>query len=119
VPEFHYQAANCILRAERYGIDWDRCAVTRASVEERRLPAIRELRRLAEKYSNVRYIDPLVIFCDKTMCRPHENGILLHKDEDHISNPYGSDRLYYHFKEDFWWVMSGNSAVATTGKTQR
>ncbi|HSK29273.1 MAG TPA: acyltransferase family protein, partial [Candidatus Limnocylindria bacterium] len=54
VPEFHYQAANCILRAERYGIDWDRCAVTRASVEERRLPATRELRRLAEKYSNVR-----------------------------------------------------------------
>lgn len=119
VPEFRYQAANCILRAERYGIDWDKCAVTRKSVEERRIRATTELRRLATKYSSVRYIDPLDLFCDKTMCRPHENGILLHKDEDHLSNPYGSDWLYYHFREDFWWVMSGNSAVATAGKTRR
>lgn len=120
VPEFAYQAANCILRVERYGIDWDRCAVSRKSVEDRRLPATTALSQLAEKYPGVRYVDPLDLFCDKTTCRPHEDGNLLYKDDDHISTPYGSDRLYHRFKEHFWWVMSGNAAaIVSDGAPER
>lgn len=113
VPEFHYKAANCVLRAERYGIDWDFCAIPRQTVEQRRRVAVAELKRHAEKHANIRFIDPLDLFCDEKTCRPYEKGVLLHKDQDHLS-AYGSDWLYYHFKEDFWWVMSGNSTLAST-----
>lgn len=113
VPEFHYKAANCFLRAQRYGADRDRCALPRAALEAHRLRAVTELKRLAEKYPNVRFVDPFPLFCDDKICRPHENGVLLHKDADHLTVPYGADWLYYHFKEDFWWALSGNAAPAT------
>jgi peptidoglycan/LPS O-acetylase OafA/YrhL len=112
VPEFHYKAGNCVFRAQRYGENWDRCALPRAPLEERRRPAITELQRLAAKYPDVRLIDPFPLFCSPTTCRPYENGVLLYRDEDHLSVPYGADWLYFHFKEAFWWALSGNTVPA-------
>ncbi|MBX3523101.1 MAG: acyltransferase [Xanthobacteraceae bacterium] len=114
VPEFRYKGANCFLRAQRYGDDPDRCALPRADLEARRLPAVTELKRLAEKYPGVRFVDPFPLFCDDKTCRPHQNGVLLHKDTNHLTVPYGGDWLYYHFKEDFWWAFGGNATPATT-----
>jgi peptidoglycan/LPS O-acetylase OafA/YrhL len=112
VPEFRYKAANCVLRAQRYGEDWDRCALPRAELEARRAGAIGALKRLAAKYPNVRLADPFALFCDASLCRPYENGAMLHKDTDHLTIPYGAEWLYYRFKEDFWWAMSGAATDA-------
>lgn len=114
VPEFHYKAGNCIYRAQRYGEDWDRCAMPRKQLEEHRLPAITELRRVAAKYPEVRLVDPFPLFCSESMCRPYENGVLLYRDADHLSVPYGAEWLYHHFKEAFWWTLSGNAVAAAT-----
>lgn len=116
VPEFHYKAGDCIFRAQRYEQDWDRCALPRAELEKGRLAAITELQRVAANYPEVRLVDPFPLFCQRAMCRPHENGVLLYRDEDHISVPYGADWLYHHFKEAFWWTLSGNTAPAATQK---
>jgi peptidoglycan/LPS O-acetylase OafA/YrhL len=112
VPEFHYKAGNCIFRAQRYEQDWDRCALPRAALEKHREPAITELQRIAAKYPDIRLADPFPLFCQKTMCRPHLDGVLLYRDEDHISVPYGADWVYHHFREAFWWALSGNTAPA-------
>jgi peptidoglycan/LPS O-acetylase OafA/YrhL len=112
VPEFRYKASECVFRAQRYGEDWDRCALPRANIETRRRRAIAELQRLAARYPDVRLIDPLSLFCSPTTCRPYESGVLLYSDEDHLSVPYGADRLYFHFRQAFWWALSGNSAPA-------
>lgn len=113
LPEFRYKGATCLLRAQRYGDDPDRCALPRADLEAHRLPAVTELKRLAEKYPGVRFVDPFPLFCDDKTCRPHKDGALLHKDTNHLTVPYGGDWLYYQFKEDFWRVFSGNAAPAT------
>lgn len=114
VPEFHYKAGNCIYRAQRYGEDWDRCALPRKQLEEHRLPAITELQRVAAKYPQVRLADPFPLFCSESMCRPYENGVLLYRDADHLSVPYGAEWLYHHFKEAFWWTLSGNAVAAAS-----
>jgi hypothetical protein len=72
------------------------------------------LKAFAAKHANVRLIDPLDLFCKQGVCRPYdENGVLLYKDTTHLMVPYGSEWLYYHFKQDFWWVLSGQSAAAS------
>jgi peptidoglycan/LPS O-acetylase OafA/YrhL len=112
VPEFQYKAADCVFRAQRYGENWDRCALPRAQVEMRRRLAMTRLQNLAAKNPDVRLVDPLPLLCSATTCRPYENGVLLYRDEDHLSVPYGADWLYFHFKEAFWWALSGNNVPA-------
>jgi peptidoglycan/LPS O-acetylase OafA/YrhL len=114
VPEFRYRAPECVLRVQRHGGDWDRCALPRAAVEAHRAPAMTALKTFAAAHPNVRLIDPLDLFCKDALCRPYENGVLLYRDSTHLTVPYGAEWLYYHFKEDFWWVLSGQSAPANT-----
>jgi peptidoglycan/LPS O-acetylase OafA/YrhL len=107
VPEFRYKAGICLFRAQRYGENWDRCSLPRAEIETARRPAMTELQRVAAKYPAVRLIDPLEAFCDAKLCRPYEKGATLYRDDNHVSVPYGADRLYFQFKETFWWALAG------------
>jgi hypothetical protein len=107
VPEFRYKAGICLFRAQRYGENWDRCSLPRAEVDAARRAAMAELHRAAAKYPAVRLIDPLDAFCDAKLCRPYENGATLYRDDNHVSVPYGADRLYFQFKEAFWWALGG------------
>ena len=45
VPEFHYKAVSCILRADRYGMARDFCSLPRSRVEARRKKTMEILRR--------------------------------------------------------------------------
>lgn len=108
VPEFRYKAGICLFRAQRYGESLDRCAMPRAEVDAYRRPAMAALQQVAAKYPAVRLIDPLPAFCTETLCRPYENGATLYRDDNHLSVPYGADRLYFQFRQAFWWALSGN-----------
>lgn len=110
VPEFRYKAGLCLFRAQRYGESRDRCAMPRAEIESYRRPAMTELQRVAAKYPAVRLVDPLPAFCNETLCRPDENGVTLYRDDNHLSVPYGADRLYFQFRQAFWWALSGNQS---------
>jgi peptidoglycan/LPS O-acetylase OafA/YrhL len=109
VPEFAYKGAQCVLRAIRYGSDRDKCSVSRASVEERRGPAVGLLQHIAETTPNTRYVDPIDLFCDATVCRPSVDGLILMEDEDHLIVPDGGYWLYNALKHDFWWVFGGRA----------
>jgi peptidoglycan/LPS O-acetylase OafA/YrhL len=108
VPEFRYKVPECVFRARRYGESLDRCAMRRDDVEKRRVAAMTAVKAFAARHSNIRFADPLDLFCTQDTCHPYdENGVLLYRDDSHLSVPYGAEWLYYHFKEDFWWVLGG------------
>lgn len=109
VPEFPRKGAQCVLRAERYGLDLTTCGIARDKVEARRKQAVDTLKDLVSVFPNTRYVDPLDLFCDATVCLPYKDGILVTKDTNHITEPYASDWLFAAFKEDFWWALGGDA----------
>jgi peptidoglycan/LPS O-acetylase OafA/YrhL len=111
--EFAHPGAQCVLRAQRYGVDWRRCAVSRQQVEDRRKRSVAVLRRIAGSTPNARYAEPIGMFCDEHECRPYRDGVVLMKDRDHLTMPYGADWLFEGLKEDFWWAFSGNLVPGT------
>ncbi|MCW5680089.1 MAG: acyltransferase [Xanthobacteraceae bacterium] len=116
VPEYPWKGVNCLMRAERFGYPMDRCAVPRAKVDAERQAAVARLLRATAGNPNVRYAEPVGLFCDARLCRPYTNGAALMADENHITVPYGADWLYYNFRNDFWWVMSRTDRGTTSTK---
>ena len=55
------------------------------------------------KFRNVRYIDLLGTFCDRTTYRPFKNNVVFYSDTHHLS-PAGADLVYDTFKSDFLWL---------------
>ena len=69
-PELLLVAPNCVARAASRRIDPDKCAIRRQAVDNYRRPTIATLRYLAGQFPDVRFIDPIDVFCDNALCRP-------------------------------------------------
>lgn len=106
VPEFDYKAVECVLRAKRYGMDPDFCAVPRSRIEAERKTTMDVLGRLAAALPNVRLADPIDLFCDATTCRPYVGETLLYKDTDHLSR-FGARWFMHRMEADFLWAFEG------------
>jgi hypothetical protein len=106
VPEFHYKAVACILRADQYGMARDFCSLPRAQVEARRRKTMEILRRVTQGLPNTRLVDPIDLFCDSTTCRPYIGRSILYKDTNHLSR-FGSDWFFEALKKDFLWAFTG------------
>ena len=122
VPELRFVAPDCVARAAARRISPDRCAVRRNQVDNRRSASIATLRYLAGQFPNVRFIDPIDVFCDKAFCRPFDDDGILYVDDDHLS-PHGSGKIYAAFEDDFAWAFAGDTARAAAlpvpGATRR
>ncbi len=105
VVEFGRRGTECVLRAHRYGMGWDFCGVPRSEVEARRKDVVAALRRIAAEEDKISYADPIDLFCDASFCRPFDDGVVVMKDVDHLTNPYGAAWLMRGLKEYFWWVL--------------
>ncbi|MDB5506583.1 MAG: hypothetical protein JWR75_1221 [Devosia sp.] len=111
-PELKRQAADCVLRATRYGLDLDStCSIKRTAVDARRRLAIDWLAKATADQPMVRFVDPLSLFCDGTWCRPYADGATLFSDDDHLSAA-GVERLYEGLQSDFNWAF-GDPPAAT------
>lgn len=106
VPEFHYKAVSCILRADRYGMARDFCSLPRSRVEARRKKTMEILRRVTVGSANVRLVDPIDLFCDRATCRPTVGRSLLYKGTNHLSR-FGADWFFGALKQDFLWAFTG------------
>ncbi len=104
VPVFNYSNAECVLRAEKYGLDWDRCALPRSAVDLRRASAIALLQRVVGSMPKARFIDPIDLFCDAELCRPYAHIGILYKDRDHVSQ-LGADWMFNALGEHFNWAL--------------
>jgi len=108
VPEFDYKAVECVLRAKRYRLDPDFCALPRARIEAERKKTMEVLASIAAGARHIRLADPVDLFCDATTCRPYVGNTLLYKDTDHLSK-FGARWFLAKLERDFLWAFTGKS----------
>jgi hypothetical protein len=105
VPTFYTMSLDCIVLSDRYGRSRDACVRPRAEVEADRGAVVTALKAAAEKFPNVRYIDPVDLICDDAICRPFSGDKVLYLDQGHVT-PQGADTIFDQFAEDFLWLMA-------------
>jgi peptidoglycan/LPS O-acetylase OafA/YrhL len=103
VPMFAKSSLECVVLSDRYGWGRDRCVKPRGEVEATNAAIVGVLKAMPVKFPNVRYIDPIDVFCDRTICRPFSDNVVFYSDSHHLS-PAGADRLYDSFASDFLWL---------------
>jgi peptidoglycan/LPS O-acetylase OafA/YrhL len=103
VPVFDSPSLECVVLSDRYRANRDRCVAPRAKFETEEAPVNAVLKSMPGKFPNVRTINPIDVFCDRTTCRPFDGDKVLYLDVHHLS-PAGADRLYDAFKGDFLWL---------------
>lgn len=109
VPIFPISSLDCVVLSDRYGQSRDRCGRPRVEVEAERAPVIPLLAAMAARFDNVRYIDPIDLFCDTSTCRPFEDDHVFFRDQGHVL-PSGADRIYDGFARDFRWLADAGSS---------
>jgi peptidoglycan/LPS O-acetylase OafA/YrhL len=109
VPIFPLSSLDCVVLSDRYGQSRDRCDRPRAEVEAERAGAVSELAAVAKRFNNVRYIDPIDLFCDTSTCRPFQDDRVFFRDQGHVL-PSGADRIYDGFADDFRWLTDAGSS---------
>ena len=103
VPTFAKSSLECVVLSDRYVGNRDHCIRPRSEVEASTSAIINVLKAMPAKFRNVRYIDLLDTFCDRTTCRPFKNNVVFYSDTHHLS-PAGADLVYDTFKSDFLWL---------------
>lgn len=107
VPEWLRRVPECLARVDAMGGDRDAsCGLARDVVEERRADAVAWIKEALVAFPEVRFIDPIELFCDAAWCRPYDGQVLLYSDDDHLSEA-GQARLYRAFEGDFRWAFNG------------
>jgi hypothetical protein len=103
VPTFLKPGLECVVLSDHYGGNRGRCVRPRSDVEAEQAKIGDTLRILPGKFQNVRYIDPMDVFCDETVCRPFRKDDVLYSDTHHVL-PSGADRIFDSFQGDFLWL---------------
>src|SRR5205823_1728586 len=70
VPIFPLSSLDCVVLSDRYGSGRDRCGKPRAEVDADRAAIVGILAGAPASFPNVRYVDPIDLFCDAQTCRP-------------------------------------------------
>ena len=100
VPMFTKAGLACVALSDRYSRDRDGCVGPRNQIEAKFASQTSILKTMPDKFPNVRYIDPMGVFCDQTICRPYKGDAVLYNDSHHLS-PAGADELFDAFEERF------------------
>jgi peptidoglycan/LPS O-acetylase OafA/YrhL len=103
VPDFPKSSLECVVYSDLYGDTRDRCVTPRSAVEARYSAITAALKAMPDRFGNVRYIDPLDLFCDATTCRPFDKDAVFFEDTNHVT-PRGADAIYDAFAADFLWL---------------
>jgi hypothetical protein len=103
VPTFPKSSLECVVLSDRYGGNREPCVSPRRDIENTRATVVDVLKTMPGRYQNVRYIDPLDIFCDEMTCRPFKRDDVYFSDTHHVLT-LGADRIYDAFESDFLWV---------------
>lgn len=105
VPIFHVSSLECVVLSDRFGTSRDQCLVPRSEVEASRASIVAVLKSMPSKFRNVRYVDPIDLFCDNSFCRPFKGDRVYYADIHHLT-PAGADLVFDSFKNDFDWVAA-------------
>lgn len=106
VPVFPLSSLDCVVLSDRYGGGRDRCDKPRAEVDADRAPIVRVLAAASSVIPNLRYVDPIDLFCDAQTCRPANGDKVYYRDAGHVT-PAGAHHIYDRFETDFRWLTKG------------
>jgi peptidoglycan/LPS O-acetylase OafA/YrhL len=107
VPIFGKSSLACVVLSDRYGESRERCGRLRAEIDAERASIVKVMAAMPARFANVRYIDPIGLFCDASTCRPFSHDQVFFRDEGHVL-PLGADRIYDGFAADFRWLTDGD-----------
>jgi hypothetical protein len=82
----------------------DRCTISRSSYLGSRRKTHAWLKSALAAHPDVRFVDPIDVFCDDRTCRPYDDQAALYINASHLSNA-GARRIYDAFEGDFDWVF--------------
>jgi len=103
-PHFANASLDCVVLSDRYGVSRDRCTRQRSEVEGERAALVGMLENAADNgFGNIRYVDPMDLFCDAEVCRPFRGNQVFYHDGGHLSTQ-GADLVFDAFEKDFRWV---------------
>jgi len=88
LPELNFNGLQCLYRKSEH-----ECVMPRASVEKRRATAMHLLRTVSAEFDNVRLVDPLDRFCDAELCYTKRDGMVMYRDDNHVSSEKAQDLL--------------------------
>jgi hypothetical protein len=100
---FNQSSLECVVLSDRYRTSRDRCTKPRPEIEEDFAQVAAVLKSIPGRFPNVRYIDPMNVFCNATVCSPFKDDTVFYEDSHHLS-PAGVDRLYDFYEKDFLWL---------------
>jgi peptidoglycan/LPS O-acetylase OafA/YrhL len=106
-PEFPADPTDCVIRADKYGVDRDlNCSKRRKLFDRAHKTIMAKLGPAVAAHPEMRLIDPAEELCGPQWCRPYDGDTVLYKDDDH----FGDDlfrRLIAKYPADFAWVVEG------------
>ena len=110
VPTYKWSPPECIRSADRRGKKRDaRCTVTRSSYLAARAETHAWLEQAVAGEPDLRFIDPVDVFCDAKLCRPWDAKAALYINGTHLSNA-GARRIHDAFRADFDWAFGAGEA---------
>jgi hypothetical protein len=115
VPQFYKSSLDCVVLRDRQGEDRRPCVIPRSVFESGRRNSIIALRKLNNRFENLRFIDPIDLFCDQTTCRPFKGNQVFYRDFGHVT-PLGAQFLYESFREEFAWLVGKDHVQAGTDR---
>jgi len=112
VPELKRgNPSNCLSLSGVLGLSTDRCGVSRAFIDADRARTVEIMQEVIAQHPNARYIDPIDVLCNETMCSPLHDGAVVYMDFSHLNN-FGAMLVYDRFRDDFDWAFG----MASSGK---
>lgn len=90
-PEFAWDVPRYFMRQVMRGDERIDISI-KSSVYEQRVEPFRRAVAQAAQQSSLLVVDPMDIFCDKGRCSAYRDGLLLYRDDDHLTR-YGADLL--------------------------
>src|SRR5262249_38027619 len=85
VPIFRLPSLDCIVLGDRFGECRARSSNPRNEVDESLMPVVRILETAPTHRENVRFDNPIDLFCDRQACRPDHGDTVYYRDSGHVS----------------------------------
>ena len=106
IPELYFRSPSCLARHSL-----EECSIARTSVDQRNTPITVSLTAAVRGMTEVRLINPIQELCDRRLCYPVRDGVLMYIDSHHLTST-GARSLLPAWREEFRWASLAPTVAA-------
>ena len=85
IPELTYEPGYCEARLSSATLVSNKCAMPRQTVDDRQRDFREIVGRLQREHPQLQVFDPLLLLCDSRWCYAKRNGMMMYRDNNHLS----------------------------------